>query len=148
MTQQTIVAKRILTKKFIKGLMEYNLSIEEIQNGDWKYCGGDKGRHLNYFKLTCPEDDLPGWTNECVCSHAIVENCYITDGDNILILGNCCIKKFMPEGLSGRTCSLCDAPHKNRIVDRCNDCREGLCDGCGKTINSNYKKCWQCKNNY
>ena len=131
-----------LHKKFIKGLAEYNLTEEEVKK-NWKYCGGDRGRHYNYFKLSCPNDDEPEHTNECVCKHYIEENCYITNGEEILVLGNCCIKKFLPK--SGRTCELCDEPHKNRIVNRCNDCRFGICDKCNKKCNSNYKLCFDCK---
>jgi len=111
-----------LTERFIKGLQNYNLTYDEIVNGNWKYCGGRTGSHLNYFKISCKDDDLPEQVNECVCGHAISENCYITDGESILVLGNCCIKKFIPK--SSRTCENCEAPHKNRTVNRCNKCRD------------------------
>lgn len=127
-------------KRFINGLKEYNLTKDEIIN--WKYCGGNKGRHYKYFKLSCPNDDLPECTNECVCKHYIEENCYITNGEEILVLGNCCIKRFISK--SGRTCELCDEPHQNRIVNRCNDCRVGVCDKCSKECNPKYKLCFQC----
>ena len=86
-----------LTKKFIKGLKNYGLTYDEIKNSNWKYCGGNTGRHLKYFKLCCKNDDLPDKVDECVCGHHINENCYITDGERILVLGNCCIKKFIPK---------------------------------------------------
>jgi hypothetical protein len=129
-----------LSKQFKSGLKDVGLKYEDM--GDWKYCGGDTGRHLNYFILTCPNDDKPPHDNKCVCGHDIIENCYITDGDNILVLGNCCIKRFLKK--SGRTCSLCEKPHRNQIVDRCNECRVGLCDGCGKECDPSYKKCRKC----
>ena len=113
-----------LTKKFINGLKNYDLTYEEIVEGKWKYCGGRSGRHLNYFKTSCKGDDLPEQVNECVCGHAISENCYITDGEQILVLGNCCIIKFCPK--SSRTCEKCEAPHKNSKDNRCNKCRRGI----------------------
>ena len=160
-----------ISKQFINGLKEYNLTKDELIN--WKYCGGNEGSHYNYFKLSCPNDDMPEYTTECVCKHVIRENCYITNGEEILVLGNCCIKRFIPK--SGRTCELCDEPHKNRIVnrcnackikrvipksgktcelcnnphqnrivDRCNACRIGRCDECSKKCNPDYKLCYQC----
>ena len=39
----------VLTDKFIKGLRAYRLTYDEIKN--WKYCGGNTGRHLNYYNL-------------------------------------------------------------------------------------------------
>ena len=121
-----------LTNHFIKGLKEYNLTIKEIEKGQWKYCGGDKGRHLNYWKLCFPNYPTPDKVNECVCGHRIEGNCYITDDFNdgeILILGNCCIKKFCPK--SSRTCEICEQPHKNRKV---HECRKGICDNCNKNV--------------
>jgi hypothetical protein len=131
-----------LTQKFIKGLQNYGLTYDEIKKSNWKYCGGRSGRHLNYFKLCCKDDDLPELVNECVCGHKIEENCYITDGEQLLVLGNCCIKKFISK--SSRTCEKCGDSHKNRVVNRCNNCREGFCDNCGDSCDYMYKKCYKC----
>ena len=136
-----------LTNKFKKGLARFDLTMEDMNN--WKYCGGNRGRHLNYWKMTCNDgEELPEHTNECICSHRIQENCYISDGDEILILGNCCIKKFIPN--SSRTCEICSEPHKNRSVNRCgtptSGCRRGLCDSCNCNCPEQYAKCWICHN--
>jgi hypothetical protein len=139
----TKTATKELTKRFIKGLESYGLTYEEIKSNNWKYCGGNEGRHLNYFKLCYKKSELPEHDNECVCGHHIVENCYITDGKELLILGNCCIKKFIPKNT--RTCEKCEKPHKNRIVNRCNDCRTGICDKCNKECSCFYKKCYKCR---
>ena len=115
-----------LTEKFIKGLQKYNLNVEDIKK--FKYCGGNQGRHYNYFKLFFEETlkKNPGWypelKNECICDHHIQENCYIINNSGlILTIGNCCIKKFILKKY--RTCEICECPHKNRIVNKCNDCR-------------------------
>ena len=131
-----------LTDKFIEGLKNYSLSYDDIKNGNWKYCGGDRKNHLSYFKLCFPDKKLPGSRCNCVCGHYIAENCYITDGEKILVLGNCCIKKFIEK--CSRTCEICEEPHKNRLVNRCNNCRKGICDNCGKKCDKKYKKCYDC----
>ena len=110
------------TNKFIKGLENHGLTDDDIKNSGWKYCGGRTGRHLNYFKLCFPNEELPDKVNECVCGHYIEENCYITNGDGILILGNHCIQKFIEK--SSRTCEDCGEPHKNRKDNRCHNCRK------------------------
>jgi hypothetical protein len=130
-----------LTDKFMNGLKRHGLTYDQIKD-NWKYCGGDTGRHLNYFKLCCKDEPLPEHEKECVCGHAIVENCYITFEDDLLILGNCCIKKFIPK--SSRTCRDCGKSHKNSVVDRCNNCRAGICDDCEKKCDKKYKKCYKC----
>lgn len=131
-----------LTERFIEGLKKYNLTLKDIQESNWRYCGGNKGRHLNYFRLKNPECALPEYKDHCVCGHEIVENCFITDGNQILVLGNCCIKKFVPK--NARTCEICGRRHRNRIVDRCNECRRGLCDKCSGPCNPKYKTCYTC----
>ena len=133
-----------LTKRFIEGLQNHNLTYDEVK--DWSYCGGNKGRHLKYFKMCCKNFDLPVSMNTCVCGHPIEENCFIQDRKKkyLLTLGTCCIKRFIPK--SSRTCEICRNPHRNRKVNRCNDCRIGLCDGCDKKISKQYSKCYNCNN--
>ena len=95
---------------------------------NWEYAGGDTGRHARYFAikfagtLTTP----PPYNTECICTHDIVENCYLQcrlNRDLLLVVGNCCIKKFLPKELQGRTCAICGKPHRNRRDNFCNECR-------------------------
>lgn len=134
-----------LTKRFKDGLINYNLSYEEILENNWKYCGGTNGRHYNYYRLLFNDAPFPDKTTKCICGHRIKENCYITDSTRIITLGNCCIKKFIEKNT--RTCEKCGNQHKNRVVNRCNQCRIGHCDKCNKIINKKYKKCYRCKDN-
>ena len=113
-----------LTNRFIKGLQEYTLTLQDIEKGGWRYCGGNKKRKdVNYFRLLYGDDVVfPIQTDHCVCGHKIQENCYITDGTSMLILGNVCIKKFVKK--SGRTCGNCGGPHRNTKDNYCKRCRE------------------------
>jgi hypothetical protein len=112
------------TEKFKKGLLCHNLTINDIINSGFKYCGGDTGRHLNYYKLIYGNNQLtPKKEEKCFCGHIIKENCYITDRIQLLTLGNCCIKKFLDIDKSGRTCEKCENTHKNRKINICNDCK-------------------------
>ena len=131
-----------LRQKFIDGLAEYGLTYEEVKK-NWKYAGGDSRHHLNYYHLCYAHLQPPEWTDRCVCDHVIKENCYITDGTWFLVVGNCCIKKFLDK--QTRTCDMCKRPHKNRVVNRCNLCREGVCDKCGCECNAFYKTCFKCR---
>ena len=135
-----------INARFLEGLKKYNISIQEIEDGEWKYCGGNKpGRRLNYFNMH-PKLVQPEHVSECVCGHKIKEQCYLVNSEGkILVLGNCCIKRFIPPEVSGKTCNVCGAPHKNRIVNRCNKCRVGVCDKCDRPCNPKYKVCYNCK---
>lgn len=114
--------------RFTCGLRHFNVSRAEIERGDWVYSGGSDGRHFRYWKLRTKGEDPPPPTNHCVCGHFIKENCYIENASDpsdikLLILGNCCIKRFLPKQVSGRTCGSCRAPHRNRKDNFCNECR-------------------------
>ena len=131
--------------RFKKGLKEnYDMDYEIVKN-EWKYCGGDRGRHLNYFRLCYKKAKLPCHEDNCVCGQAIQENCFITDNKELLVLGNCCIKAFLVK--SGRTCEDCGDSHKNRIINKCNYCKKKYCDICKCEKHPNYiryKKCYDC----
>jgi hypothetical protein len=58
------------------------------------------------------------------------------------VIGSECINKFLEKR---RTCSKCGEEHRNRIVNRCNDCRWGMCDYCDRTIDPKYRVCYNCK---
>jgi uncharacterized protein (DUF3820 family) len=94
---------------------------------DYVYAGSDEGAGLKYFKQVQKdfkiEKPLP--TDMCVCGHGIKKNCYLRHktANDVIVIGNCCIKKFIPEDQRHRTCSVCDQPHHNRNHNICNTCK-------------------------
>jgi hypothetical protein len=129
-------------RRFINGIENHNLSIKTIEESGFYYAGGriymrDDGiitneRHAKYWDLRYGNKERPEYKDECICGKYIQNNCYITDDDNLfLIIGNCCIKKFIPKDKQGRTCGICKSPHRNRKDNFCNNCRGtqagGLC---------------------
>ena len=40
-------------KKNIDGLASYGVIYDDILSKKWRYCGGDTGRHHNYFIIAC-----------------------------------------------------------------------------------------------
>jgi hypothetical protein len=127
---------------FKKGLKEnYDMEYDNVKN-NWKYCGGNKGRHLNYYTLMFNGAKLPELENKCVCGHNIIENCFITDNTELLVLGNCCIKAFV------KKCNRnCGDTHLNRKINKCNVCKRKYCIICKEEKNPNYlkyKKCYNC----
>jgi hypothetical protein len=115
--------------RLAEGLKAYNLSMEEIKEGGWFYCGGDHASHLDYWNLRNETRRLlkkkpwsfPPKEDHCVCGHFIKHNCYITNKKFILVVGNCCIKRFLTS--KERTCEVCRAPHKNRKYNLCDNHR-------------------------
>jgi hypothetical protein len=129
-----------LEVRFINGLKKYNLTADEIRN-KWEYCGGDSDKHLNYYKLRYPGEELLEHVDFCVCGRHITRNSYITcNEEEYLVLGICCIKKFVK--MSGKTCCICKEDHRNRACNMCNECRVGRCEICTVACLPCYKKCW------
>lgn len=165
MADNTTKTPSKISLQFIKGLEEYGLTMKQAKY-DFKYIGGDgkisrslylkflhkeitkttltRNSHLNYWLTTNPNTPLPDKTHNCICGHPIIENCYIENihSKEILILGNCCINRFVEK--KGRTCKICGASHKRRLIDRCFDCSVGVCEKCETPCNPYYKRCHQC----
>lgn len=144
-------------KKFINGLEEMGLTYEEVKT--YICVGGvhlkERGMTLSYEKKSYrykrfsdyfPNDILPEYKDICVCGHEIHENCFIIKPESknvneIIIVGNCCVKRFIDNGLS-QICEICKSKHKARDSKRCvkhkHDCQ--LC----KEPNAKYGKCLKC----
>lgn len=121
-----------LSVKFMNGLMDkHNMEAEDIKN--WVYCGGDFKQHRTYFDLCFPSKDgqvpkFPELSGECICKTKIVNSCFIrptidSPVEDILIVGACCIEKFLPNGFK-RFCEQCRAEHKRRTVNICFECEK------------------------
>jgi len=69
--------------------------------------------------------EIPPYTLNCICTHEIVENCYIWNckDNNVIAIGNECVKKFLPEG-HGKVnrCGRCYKQNRKRKSKFCNDC--------------------------
>jgi hypothetical protein len=126
-----------LSNAFINGLKEkYNMSYDDVKT--WIFCGGCANTQCekppeefigyeNYFKLCFPDSVFPIIENKCVCDATLLHNCYIRKDVNapvsdILIIGSCCIKKFIDAG-KVRKCEKCNADHRNRKYNLCNNCK-------------------------
>lgn len=120
-----------LSKRFLTGLKKNNVSYEEICK-EWYYIGGEKGHHLKYYILYSGNNTLPKHNNNCLCNHKIKYNCFISNGTNILSLGNCCVNRFIPK--KNRTCKDCGCNHRNRKINKCNLCKMKLTKTYGKYI--------------
>ena len=125
------------SKKFLNGLKEiHNMEFEDIK--DWVYCGGNFKQHYNYFKICFPNAPLPEDEEICICRTKITNNCYIRPPgttelapeaavNEILIVGSCCIEKFLPNGFK-RFCEQCNAVHKRIKYNICFDCEKSMSD--------------------
>lgn len=126
-----------LSRRFLEGLKKYNLKLEEIKNPErWKPRGGSQGAAKRYYQQCFPDWEMPAQQDHCVCGHAIKDNRYLynEEVDMFLVLGNCCIKRFLP-GTGTRRCQVCNEPHKRRKVNVCHKC-EGEAHHLNRVIKS------------
>ena len=117
------------------------MTLEDIRK-NWKYAGGDSRSHLTYFEICFPKKRLPTHKDVCICSQAINENYELTNNNDFLVIGNCCIKRFVPK--CTRTCEKCEKPHKNRKDNICSECRELICQRCKGSCKKEYPFCYSC----
>lgn len=110
-----------ISQRFINGLKKYDLTMDDIQN-DWTYMGGDKGDHKKYFEKNYKSEQLPQLSTTCICGHKIKNNCFITNGKTVLIVGTACAKRFVKR--QDRTCEKCGMEHRNKKNNICNKCRK------------------------
>ena len=121
------------------------------RTGDWEYVGNteyesgkekfQKWRDSNKFER---EHSI---VDKCVCGYPIKHHYYIYSKkeNRVRVVGNDCVKKFVPTGKSN-TCDKCGQPHRNRVVNRCNECRKTMCDRCNRSMSDNgYLRCYSCK---
>jgi len=109
-----------ISKRFKTGLKKYNISLEDLKQ-NYYYMGGTTKNHLIYFKNNFNEK-LPEFDNYCICGHKIKTNCYITDGENILILGENCIANILNN--KKKSCIKCSTIHRNKMDNLCKLCRK------------------------
>lgn len=118
-----MLMKTKLQKRFETGLKEHNLTFDEVKT--WKYDGGDWDYHLNNWKRKYGNEPTPEKKSKCLCGQIIDNNCYITNGIQRLVVGSCCIKKFIDSGFK-RFCSCCEVPIKSLKDNYCLKCRKTI----------------------
>lgn len=128
-----------MSKKFLDGLKRLGFTYEEFID-NWKYCGGDFDGHLIVYRALYPEWNICPHSSYCICGHFLKNNCFVTDGESFLIIGSCCINRFLPR----LKCSICKCHLKNSTYSECDSCREFNRCPCGKSIEKIYKKCYSC----
>ena len=141
-------------ERFKQGLAELGYKYEDIA-ANYKYGGGNKlNNHVNYFKNIMRDKPFPKKVDHCPCGHEIIENCYLYDTTNIenpvIVVGNCCIKRFLPEA-AGRRCKVCGEAHKSRKHNLCSNCKTKYCNDCDTTKRSpifKSKRCKECFNKF
>ena len=113
-----------LFKQIVEQYSEKNSEIPFLDQ--WKYIGGNEGRHLRkYITLFNKRPDIQHKT-KCICTHDINENCYIENiiSGKQLVVGNCCINSYLET--TDQLCEYCKAPHRNKKDNYCKVCRGGI----------------------
>lgn len=112
--------------------MDYSRKLTLALQGadDWEFAGGDtRPAHRERWKLLFDGRKKPATEISCVCGHSIVENCYLYSRslNEVVVLGNCCIRRFLPRAEDRlKKCVVCACRHRNRHK-LCNICREKCC---------------------
>lgn len=145
--------------KYLCGLYLHGITFK-VHREEMIYFGGDTGKHEEYFIEMCGifglDDQLarPDEKDQCICGVGIEENCYIVFEDDPsgrektqLVIGNCCIKRYIKEEKRSKVCFNCDTRHTNYKSSYCDSCRK-VCSQCGETKHTVVERgmCIKCQN--
>jgi hypothetical protein len=130
--------------KYLYGLYTYGITFKQ-HTTEMMYYGGNGNsivcsKHLeHYFKMGGTMETMPICKDLCICGVKIVENCFVVFRDDPngykkprLIIGNCCIKRYIPFECRAKKCYKCDTLHDNYKSSFCDSCRK-TCPQCGET---------------
>jgi hypothetical protein len=80
--------------------------------------------YLYYIRTFSNIFDAPAFVNECICTHGILQNCFIYNklNGNVLVVGNCCIDRFLID--KNKLCNVCLEPFDNTRNSLCSICFE------------------------
>jgi hypothetical protein len=99
---------------------EYGSVVSEAQLTKWE------ALWKHYF----PNRAMPETSHECVCNKGGLRyNCFITNGERMLIIGRVCLKQFLPKqhqeakDAVAKRCDRCKEIHRNRKDNLCKKCR-------------------------
>lgn len=112
---------------FAKNLTKYGITVEDFKT---KYIVLSEYSQNN-------EKQLPS-SNTCICGTRIIKHKYVinpdeTDEDKrILVVGSCCIKKFMDINALKKQCKVCNIKLRNNISYLCVACSLTHCHLCYK----------------
>ena len=80
----------------------------------WSYYGSRKDeKHDHGVFLEAVGLPVPDYTNECMCGHYILENCVVSNGKDTAVVGNSCVKRFMPQSYQQQK-----TIHKSKVMLR------------------------------
>jgi hypothetical protein len=145
--------------KYLYGLYQHGITFK-VHREEMIYFGGDKAKHEEYFLEMCSKHGLdptiikPNHKENCICGVKIEENCYIVYEDiainpkkTKLVIGNCCIQRYITSEKRSKICFNCDKRHTNYKSNFCDSCRK-VCSQCGETKHNVVERglCIMCKN--
>jgi hypothetical protein len=114
-----------LTDKYMKKIQEkldlLNITFEDLLN--FKYNKNDQIESI----IDKTKENLKAYNinayNECLCGH-IIKNHKVISNDIIhLIVGACCVKRFIKKDNQISKCKRCNMDHNKRVNSLCEPCK-------------------------
>lgn len=126
---------------FVKNMKD----IHNYEEEDFKdfICIGSSKSHPKIPYCWRRDVVIPPYTNRCVCTKKIEENCWIMNKETceVFVVGNHCVKRFLKkENWKLKRCMGCGDPCLKRTSDFCDICEEKYANYMKKQIIKQYKK--------
>jgi hypothetical protein len=104
----------------LKCLEELGYTMKEFSQFRW--IGNNNYDGQRYFKQIYPDREYPKDKLKCICGSVIGTDEWVETPDKVILtLGSSCRAIYLKN--TGKSCELCNAPHRNRTVNQCDDCR-------------------------
>lgn len=128
-------------QKFVENMKNiHNYEPEDFKNF---ICIGSSETHTKIPYCWRQDVIIPPFTDECVCTKKIKENCWIMNKENgeVLVIGNRCVKRFLKkENRKLKRCMGCGDPCLKRTSEFCDICEEKFAEYQKKQFIKQYKK--------
>ena len=128
-------------QKFVENMKNiHNYEPEDFKNF---ICIGSSETHTKIPYCWRQDVIIPPFTDECVCTKKIKENCWIMNKENgeVLVIGNRCVKRFLKkENRKLKRCMGCGDPCLKRTSEFCDICVDKFAEYQKKQFIKQYKK--------
>jgi hypothetical protein len=128
-------------QKFVENMKNiHNYEPEDFKNF---ICIGSSETHTKIPYCWRQDVIIPPFTDECVCTKKIKENCWIMNKENgeVLVIGNRCVKRFLKkENRKLKRCMGCGDPCLKRTSEFCDICVDKFAEYQKKQFIKEYKK--------
>lgn len=108
-------------------------------------CGKKNINIENLYIITNSNTQLRCFVGcDCIQKHKLITKDVLKEFKKEVKSMPYCVERDYQKKHPNQRCDVCTKPHKNADLNRCQPCRIGRCDGCSRSIDPKYNRCYSC----